>query len=105
MKDYIKIWKEKANNKDISASDMVTYCALKAIKAKAENKEELFFIFLNKSFTPHKQNGYAARKLASRNAKAYLKFHDKVLGVKYSEIFETEEERALFEGLLSTSQG
>ena len=50
--NFIEFFKEKARNHNISINDVIIRCAYKAIHAKAENNEEVFYGLLRKAFTP-----------------------------------------------------
>jgi hypothetical protein len=52
MKNFKEIWAEKAQSKNITRDDMIEYCIIKTIKAKSEDKEEVFKYYLTKAFTP-----------------------------------------------------
>ena len=50
MKAYKKVWKTLGNN--ITATDVVNYCLLKALSAKSEDKIGIAKVLLAKAFTP-----------------------------------------------------
>lgn len=104
MKDFIKIWKEKAHNKSIECHDVVAYCVLKTIKAKSENKKEILEYFLNKCFSPHKQNGYDKLRRGARTVGSKMLWNKMILDYPIEDIIDNEEEKELFEELLKVAE-
>ena len=88
----MKIWKEKARDKNITRSDVVAYCILRTINAKSENKEEILKYFLDKAFSPgkicqHRPTPYHARDLAISELNREVLYKDSVFRSK--EFFNT----------------
>lgn len=102
MKNFNTIWKEKAHNKQVTREDMLTYCLVKAIKAKEENKKALAEIFIYRSFkaSGKKNEPFEALRLAKHRANFMLKFKRTILGVPATDLL-TIEEIDLFQELLA----
>jgi hypothetical protein len=65
MTTFIKTFKTKAKNKNITAADIIALCIYKTMKAKSKDKATILKHFLTKSFTPgkvcaHRQYPYQA---------------------------------------------
>lgn len=101
MEDFIKIWKDKANKKSNTASDMVAYCILKAINAKSQDKEEILKYFLNRAFTIHKKNGYASLRRAAGWVRHHYRWKSQILG---TDLNLTENEKELFVKLVERAE-
>jgi hypothetical protein len=115
MTTFIKTFKTKAKNKNITAADIIALCIYKTMKAKSEDKATIIKHFLTKSFTPgkvcaHRQYPYQAITNAMygfnhrlRGGRVWINDSWKqtngwVLGIEITEIL-TEEELLTFREL------
>lgn len=76
----IKIWKNKANNKNITRSDMVAYCILRSIKWEVPVD-----ILLKKAFTAgriasHRPTPYHAISVAATELRSEIRWRKTILG-------------------------
>lgn len=88
----IKIWKNKANNKNITRSDMVAYCILRSIKWNVPVET-----LLHKAFTPgriasHRPTPYHAIHVALGELRGEILFRKTILGSKelYEEFYNDQ---------------
>ena len=103
MNDFIKNFKNKAHNKDLTSSDMLALCLYRAIKAKSPEKTAIAKHFMFKSFSPNKSGEYrglnkAARNLHNRSARltknaetGKYEYTYNIMGFPLSEVFSEEE--------------
>lgn len=88
----MEVFKEKARNKQLTREDMLTYCLIKAIKAKNENKAELAKIFIVKTFTPRKTGeAYEAVRLSHYWVNYRFQYYGTIFGKKATEILSGPE--------------
>lgn len=105
MDKFITQFKEKARAKNVTSSDMVALFLYKAIKAKPENKKEIFEYFISRGFSPRKSGFNVCPWDGLRYAAAYAiketyylnqvtnKYAIKryLMGIDVSELFSPEE--------------
>jgi hypothetical protein len=98
---YKTLWKTLANAKAIEAFHVVQYCAVKTVKAKGENKSEIFNALLRKAFSP---NIYGQRPMLANNV-----WQARITGWDGKTLFNqvpikeflTDEELLMYQGLLN----
>lgn len=100
MKNFKTIFKTKADEKTLTREDMATLCLLRAIAAKSEAKEAIARHFVSKAFTPSKVYGYRSVNQAARIISDRFRYRNQVLGVPFTEIFDTDEEIQMFKSML-----
>lgn len=117
MKDFKAIWKQRAALKTITAADVAAYCVLKAVLAKTNDKAAVAKALMAAAFTPaikqHKiefhssradmTGKYGAAKRAAQAAFDQLHFGSLILGCALKDVFDGEEEVALFSSLLKNA--
>lgn len=104
MKNIKEIWKKKAQNKDITSGDVISYCALRALLAKSNDKKEIARHFASKAFSPCKRGNdpYGGTRNALYLEKRKITWNKTVLGLPINEIFDSEEEFKAFEEILES---
>lgn len=106
MKDFTKIWKTLAASRKLTATNFVELAILKAVKSKRNvSKEDIVHALLQKYFEPITQeiklsNGRREYDTVTRIL-TKLKYSKTILGVAFTEIFESAEEEKLFFDLAS----
>jgi hypothetical protein len=109
MKNFNEFWKNKAENKNISASDMVAYHILRTIAAKSESKEEVLKYYLGRAFTPalpsaHRKHPFQALHDAAWLVEVWLRNRQEIMGQPLLNFLETNEEIELFSKLLEVAK-
>lgn len=93
---FKEVWKKKAHEKNLSREDMLTYCLVKAIRAKEGDKEMLARIFIERAFTAgavcgHRNHPYQAVREAASKVRYFFKFQNLILGMKAVDLLSDEE--------------
>lgn len=113
MKNFKELWKKLHDARQLSARDFIDLAVIKAIKSREVDKVTVVHALLEKYFTPISNktrmiNGASKYECIHRLLEAnkwYVRYNSndrKILGVKLTEFFETEEELALYNKLWSS---
>lgn len=90
---FIEVFKEKARNKELTKESMLTYCLVKAIKAKTDDKKALANYFKLKAFNPSskRKDPYEALNQAKKYVARDFQRYGYILNTSVEKLLTSEE--------------